>query len=180
MYKSISIFSTFSIYHFLLNLIITYFSFLLKNKRRTLTILSNLKENLQNALNASPSLWITTRIATHYRGSIEYLHTSILKFWNSVFFMCRLQLNHGFKTASFHVSVCYSVISFFTVVSRCSRNYSYHFMWLYDIFYQYDYLYFIRHQWAFTLFIQLIWVLISFISCASYLTLLARPSIDIS
>ena len=44
------------------------------------------------------------------------------------------------------------IFPLFTVASRCSCIYSYHFMWTIDIFYQYDYLYhFMRYQWAFIL-----------------------------
>jgi len=57
-----------------------------RTKEELLTISSELKEDLQHSSIASPSLWITTRIATYYRGSIEYLALSILKFWNFVFF----------------------------------------------------------------------------------------------
>ena len=57
-------------------------------------------------------------------------------------------------------------IFLFTVANRCSRNYSYYFMWLSDLFFQYDYLcHFIWCQWVLTLFAQLIWAFIIIISC---------------
>ena len=52
--------------------------------------------------------------------------------------------------------------------------YFYHFIWLFNVFYQCDYLHhFISHQWMSTLFIRLIWVFISIILCVSNLQLLA-------
>jgi len=57
-----------------------------------LTIFCNLKENLLKTFIASPSLWITTRIATCYRGSIENLHILILSS-KILYFVCRSNLN---------------------------------------------------------------------------------------
>jgi len=47
----------------------------------------------------------------------------------------------GPEIASFHVSVCSYIFFLFTVTSRCSCSYLYHFIWSIDTFYQYDYLY---------------------------------------
>ena len=65
-------------YHFLLNLTITLFSFLYKNKNENFNLFSELKENLLKASIVIPFLWITTHIALSYRDSIEYLHILFL------------------------------------------------------------------------------------------------------
>ena len=58
-----------------------------------------------------------THIATNYRGSIENLHTSILKFWNSVFFSaCKTSITFYFlamELSSYYHSSCnilYSIL----------------------------------------------------------------------
>jgi len=72
--------------------------------------------------------------------------------WRSVpVHAVNIRLRFRSKTASFYVSVCFYIISLFTIINRYLCFTRTHFMWPSDIFYQYDYLYhFMRYQWAFT------------------------------
>jgi len=86
----------------------------------------------------------------------------------------KIRRRYGFKTASFHVSVCSCAIFFNYHCHWISVFYSYYFMWPFDILYQHVYLYhFMRYQWPFTVFILMIWAFISIISCVDSLSLLA-------